>query len=323
MLSVHIWSRIYAPWIAEANTECTAEIVRSKPARKSFSLIDIEDIEEYIEDLDIDADEFLALTTTERVSYLNNDPAILNKLKEHDVYVKPEIVDEVLYKLSFKPTVKSGVVESDDMLAGLQVHDNVSYHILDCEYQSKFLGNIIEFEEWISYTFDYTTNELFIKKSILDDLPSGILEISYYPTFLDKLTLSEVGDKEDGSEQGLILDYFQEKINITSTMVANRRVGLRVAPVDPIRSVIVNKGTENEKALMEGRDYDMDLTCNDLVFYVNSNDEVSSAIKLNDTLTVIYTPNLEDEKIAIGYHAKRTTTNNQLRIKENYIEYKV
>ena len=324
MLSGHIWSRIYAPWIAEANTECTAEIVRSKPARKSFSLIDIEDIEEYIEDLDIEAAEFLALNSEDdKVLYLHNDPAILNKLKEHDVYVKPEIVDEVLYKLSFKPTVKSGVVESDDMLAGLQVNDNVSYHILDCEFQSKYLGNTSEFEEWIHYTFDYTTNELFLKKSVLDDLASGVLEISYYPTFLDQLTLAEVGDKEDGSEQGLILDYFQEDINITNTMMVNRRVPLRVAPVDPIREVTLHKGTEDEKRLVEGRDYDMDLTTNELVFYVNSNDGVSSAIKLNDTLTVVYTPNLDDEKIAIGYHAKRTTTKNQLRIKENYIEYKV
>ena len=233
------------------------------------------------------------------------------------------MVNEIYYKLSFKPKVAAGVVESDNLLSGLEVKDNVAYHILDCKYQSRYLGNTTEFEEWISYTFNYSTNILFIKRPVLDDLPTGILELSYYPTFLDQLTLDEVGDKEDGSEQGLILDYFQETINITNTMMVNRRVPLRVAPVDPIREVTLHKGTEDEKRLVEGRDFDMDLSTNELVFYVNSNDGVSSAIKLNDTLTVVYTPNLDDEQIAIGYHAKRTTTNNQVRIKENYIEYKV
>lgn len=325
MLSGHIWSRIYAPWTAENNTECTAEIVRYKAADRSFSIISIEDVDDKVIELNMEGtDDFLALNSEdEKVLYLHNDPTILNKLKEHDVYVKPEIVDEVYYKLSFKPTLAAGVIESDTMLAGLQMNDNVAYHILSATHQSANLGNAIELNEWIQYTFDYTTNELFLKKQVLDDLPTGVLEVNYYPTFLDQLTLAEVGDKEDGTEQGLILDYFMETINITNSMMANRRVPLRVAPVDPIREVTLHKGTDDEKRLIEGRDFDMDLATNELVFYINSNDGVSSAIKLNDTLTVVYTPNLDDEQIAIGYHAKRTTTNNQVRIKENYIEYKV
>lgn len=324
VLGGHIWSRIYAPWTNEQNTECSAEIVRSKPTKKTFTLIEIEEIDDYITNLEIEATEFSALNSSDaKVLYLHENPMILNELKKHDIYVKPTIVNELLYKLSFKPTLASGVVESDEMLAGLEVNDNVSYHILDCHHESACAGNSMMLYEWIHFTFDYTTNLLYLKKSALDDLGSGIIEMTYYPTFLDQLTLEEVGDKEDGAEQGLILDYFQETINVTNTMMVNRRVPLRVAPVDPIRDVILNKNSEDEKRLIEGRDYDLDLDTKELVFYINSNDGVSSAIKLNDTLTVVYTPNLDDERIAIGYHAKRTNTNNQVRIKENYIEYKV
>ena len=324
ILSGHLWSRIYAPWTSDKNTECTAEIIQSRTATRTFTLISIEEVDEYMDLLGIEDDDFLALDDADaKVVYLDTDPTILNKLKEHDVYVQPATANEVYYKLSFKPTVQSGVVETAEMLAGLQVNDNVAYHILGATYQCACTGNTLNLDEWISYTFDYTTNELFLKKTVLDDLPIGALILSYNPTFLDQLTLDEVGDKEDGSEQGLILDYFQETINITQDMVVKRRVPLRVLPVDPIRNVILNKDTEDETQLVQGRDYDIDLTKKELVFYVNSNDGVSSALSLNAVLTVVYTPNLNDERIAIGYHAKRTNTNNQVRIKENYIEYKV
>lgn len=322
MLGGHIWSRIYAPFTTEKDTECTVEIIKSTPASESFTIITIDDIDTYLEEFDIDSSSISALTDEARVLYFDEHNELLEELKKHNIYVKPEIVNETYHKLSFKPTLASNIVESDDMLAGLQFKNNVSYHIIECSHQSSFTGIVTQYSEWIHYTFDYTTNELLLKKSTIDDMPLGSLTVSYYPTFLDQLTIDEVGDKTTG-EQGLILDYFQETIPVTSTMLVNRKIPLRVKPVDPIRSVILNKDTDDEQELIEGKDYYLEIDSNILIFNVNNTDMVSSILKLNDVVTVVYTPNLDDESIAIGYHAKRTDTQKQVRIEENYIEYKV
>ena len=49
----------------------------------------------------------------------------------------------------------------------------------------------------------------------------------------------------------------------------------------------------------------------------------NTILNVNDKLEVVYTPNLEDVGIAIGYRAKRTNKDKQMIIKPNYIEYKV
>lgn len=322
MLGGHIWSRIYAPFVVEKDTECSVEIVKSNPFQETFTIINIDDIDEYLGNLGIDDSSISTLDSNARVLYLDGDDEILKDLKKHNVYVKPEYVDETYYKLSFKPVLADDVIESDSMLAGLEFSNNVSYHIIECSHQSSLNGIPTTLKEWIDFTFDYSDNKLILKKTALDDMPTGSLKVGYYPTFLDKLTLDEVGDKLTG-ENGLILDYFQETISVTSSIVASRKVPLRVNPVDPIRSVILNKGTDDELVLVEGKDYYLEINSNVLVFNINNTDMVSSVLKVNDVLTVVYTPNLNDNSIAIGYHAKRTNSNRQVKIKENFIEYKV
>ena len=166
-----------------------------------------------------------------------------------------------------------------------------------------------------------------VDKDVLEDMPVGALAVSYNPVFVDNLTLSEVSqriDEETGLiEEGLILDYFKQNFIIDSNNVETRRVGLRVVPVDPIRQVILNKDTDDEQELFEDVDYNVDYSTKELVFPIINSDEKSCILNENDTLEVIYTPNLEDTSIALGYSAHRETTDYQCKIKSNYFEYKV
>ena len=99
---------------------------------------------------------------------------------------------------------------------------------------------------------------------------------------------------------------------------------LRVSPVDPLRSVILNKDTDNERELIEDTDFTVDYTKGVLIFDIISDDEYSTILNANDTLEVVYTPNLEDVGIALGYTCTRgENTDKQVTIKQNWIEYKV
>ena len=158
-------------------------------------------------------------------------------------------------------------------------------------------------------------------------MPIGGLNITYNQVFIDGLTIDEVGVRKDPEtgliEEGLVLDYFKEDIVVTRTEIETRRVPLRVKPVDPIRSVILNKDTDDERTLVENHDYHLDIDTNELVFEVNNEDGKSSILNLDDDLEIVYTPYLEDIAISIGYHAKRTSKDKQVYIDGNYLEYKV
>ena len=101
-------------------------------------------------------------------------------------------------------------------------------------------------------------------------------------------------------------------------------VQLRVSPVDPLRSVILNKDTDNEIELVEDTDFTVDYTKGIIIFDILNDTDYSTILNPNDTLEVIYTPNLEDIGIALGYTCTRgENTDKQVRIKQNWIEYKV
>lgn len=54
----------------------------------------------------------------------------------------------------------------------------------------------------------------------------------------------------------------------------------------------------------------------------NSDNTHTTQFKQGDTLTVEYTPDLDDTGISIGYKLTRTNTDNQVTISNNWIEYK-
>ena len=119
----------------------------------------------------------------------------------------------------------------------------------------------------------------------------------------------------------LILDYFQEIVQVGEKEIETRRIPLRTAPADPIRKVVLNPDTDN-KELVEDVDYTVNYDTQELCFDIINNDDKSSLLSLNDKLSIVYTPNLDDSGISLGYYATRENIRKQCYIKPNYIEYK-
>ena len=120
----------------------------------------------------------------------------------------------------------------------------------------------------------------------------------------------------------LVLDYFQEEFIITDEVKETTRLKLRAAPVDPIRDVIINPESENEQTLIEDVDYHVDYNNKEIVFDILNADTQETVLTVNDVIRVVYTPNLDDSGISIGYHMTRENTDKQGVIQPSYIEYK-
>lgn len=316
MLGASLWGRICAPFELipnDGNSECTVEIIQNKLSTEHFQILNVDDLSEY-EFLGLFTADDLGDTTEKRVNYLENHPSILQELKELNIYVKPITLSNIKHLLSFS-------------LGGLNLKNKPAYPIKECLIQPDGDETVVSYGEWYDYTVDYTNDVMVIRDDVLEDIPVGGLMVSYNPVFVDNLSLSEVStriDDETGlSEEGLILDYFKEKFIIDHNNVETRKVMLRVVPVDPIKQVILNKGTDNEKELFEDIDYSVNYDAKELVFPINNTDEKSSILNENDTLEVVYTPNLEVTSIALGYVVTRKNTTSQCKIKSNYFEYKV
>ena len=319
MLGASLWGRVYAPFTAEPSVTGSVEIIQDRLVTEHFDIITAQELEEYtwIQGLDIAAitDEDLDV----RYHYLIDNPNALSLLKAKNVYVKPY-------------TYVSGNKTVTDMMSfqeGIQFTNSPASPIVDALLQPTGTEPVESFAEYIDYNFDYDNDVLKFNNVLktyvdggttvtegVESIPTGTLAVSYNPIFIQDLTSNEVGLREDG--EGLILDYFKETFIIGDEELENRCVKLRVSPVDPIRKL-----TLNDIELREDIDFTVDYTAKTVNFPVENVDEVSTRLNSNDELIIVYTPNLEDVGIAIGYRAKRTNTDKEMIIKENYIEYKV
>ena len=365
MLGANIWGRVFAPFSTEDTVNCTAEIIQGNEYTQHFIFVGVNSVDEYMEKLNSDDKslskldtklgnnftedtiaEVKSLTGVERAQYLTENSEIIEELKKNYIYIKPFTDLDCVYLLSF-----SNSYESEDMVisknettgeydgftvGGMSFPNTVAYPILKVRKQDSNSsdGELDIFTEWIDYTFDYENNKLIFKKStILDsELTTGDIYVTYNPVFIEGLTPDEVGvhyDKDTGlRSDGLILDYFKETINITTEMVENRRVSLRVKPTDPIRQVYLYKYDADEDSeplnLLEDYNFYIDIDTNELVFEENSSmkDSKISVLDNGDILEVVYTPWLEDDTLGIGYFATRTNTDKQVHIDDVYFEYK-
>lgn len=339
MLGANLWGRVYAPFNNEPTVDCTCEVILGKEVIDHFEFISVEDLDEVLNTLDIDNSDVSDIDDLNRAIYLTNNSNILEVLKQNNIYVLPYYDDNTLYLLSFASSydIDDMIIdkeEDDDMftdynVGGIVFSNQVAHPIINVNLQSPETENnssVDAFSQWINYTFDYDNNMLFFKKETLDNLVKGDLYVTYNPIFIDGLTNEEVGvhinDETGLSEQGLVLDYFKETFIINDVNVETRRVKLRVNPVDPIREVILNKDTDDEVELFEGFDYTLDIVENELVFEINNNDGYSSILKAGDVLQVVYTPNIEDDALSLGFYGKRSDTNRQVYIDNCYFEYK-
>lgn len=310
MLGANIWGRLYAPFTTEPSTDCTVEIISNKTHTENFKIIQPTDLVEYT---------YIKYPGTDN-SVINasdvegkNEGQLINFLTDH-----PEIVDELA----------NNNIQVIGFIQPFKLSTSPAYPILGC-YLTPSNPSIRAFNlgEFYEYNVDYDEDTLtFYEKTISDKLIPGNLKVEYNPVFIDNLTLSEVGrrvDDEGVISEGLVLDYFKEEFVITDKHIETRTIDLRVSPVDPIRSVILNKDTDDEEILTENVDYTVDPTAKKIVFEMVGDDGVSSRLNLGDKLSIVYTPSLEDSGISIGYHATRTDKNKEVYIEPNYIEYKV
>ena len=319
MLGANVWGRIFAPFTCEPSVEGSVEIIQETLFTEHFTIITAEELSDYtyIDEYGdvqstikgLDAEKMVDEDLDVRYQYLIESPDAINLLKAEGIYVKPYTYQ------------KQGQTVTDllGFREGIKFKNSPAYPIKQCLVQPDGNNLVQSYGEWLDYTFDYDKDILnFYYEENNDSLtymPVGNLSVSYNPVFIQDLTATEVGRRE--LDEGLILDYFKEKIIISGSDLENRGVQLRVKPVDPLRKLTIN-GEEK----YEDIDFTVDYNEKRIKFPVVDQYD-NTILQSNDIMEVVYTPNLEDTGIAIGYRAKRTNEDKQMIIKPNYIEYKV
>jgi len=318
MLGANVWGRIFAPFIAEPSVTGSVEIIQETLFTEHFTIITAEQLPDYtyVDDNDelqstipgLDPEKMTDDDLDVRYQYLIDSPTALNLLKAENIYVKP-------YTYTQNNTTVTDLMGFRD---GIKFTNSPAYPIKECLLQADGNTEVTSYGEWLDFTFDYDNDLLNFycdeDNDTLSDVPVGTLNVSYNPVFIQDLGANEVGRRE--LDEGLILDYFKETILVGNSELENRSVPLRVKPVDPIRKLTINGEEKHE---------DIDFT----VDYINKKIDFpvidgynNTILNANDEVSVVYTPNLEDTGIAIGYRAKRTNKDKQMIIQPNYIEYK-
>lgn len=287
MLGANVWGRLNAPYTLEPTVSGEVEIIRDLEVMEHFVIIEPEDLPDYTWVEEVDENKVTGKTEEQLIKYLEDTPSVVTALQEHQIYVQ-------------------------GFFDRLQFVNSPASPILNCAIQPVD-GATVVYGEWYDFTVDYTNDELIFFDDVLEDMPTGTFNISYNPLFIDKLT---------SEEMPLVLDYFQEEFIITDEVKETTRLKLRAAPVDPIRDVVINPDSENEQELQEDVDYHVDYNNKEIVFDILNADTQETVLTVNDVVRVVYTPNLDDSGISIGYHMTRENTDKQGVIQPSYIEYK-
>lgn len=297
MLGANVWGRVNAPFAVEPTVTCNVDIIRDKEVTEHYIIIEPSQVQEFTSLEGIPEEKFKDADNEKAYNYLTENPSIITILKEHQVYVKGY-------------TDKTGT-NQPPLFTKIKFISSPSYPLINCSLQPR-TGSTQVFSEFIDYHVDYDNDELIFYNEVLNSLPVGTLNVTYNPLFIRNLS---------NEEMPLILDYFQEIVQVGEKEIETHRIPLRTAPADPIRKVVLNPDTDN-KELVEDVDYTVNYDTQELCFDIINNDDKSSLLSLNDKLSIVYTPNLDDSGISLGYYATRENIRKQCYIKPNYIEYK-
>ena len=326
MLGADIWGRIFAPANLDPTTDCKVEVIQEKQVIDHFNIITATELPDYTWIDGLDVDKITDESETVRNQYLIDNPTAIELLRKNNVYVKPYTdSSEVVHGMSFW-TLDD---EDNKVFTPFTLKNSPAYPILESQIQPLGDEGVRNFGEWYDYKVDYTTDGIVFAEDLIDDIPVGGLTFTYNPVFIQDLVQSEVGKVYNSStrkytDNPLVIDYFKQEFIVDENILETRQVQLRVSPVDPLRSVYLNRNTDDERELIEDKDFTVDYTKGLIIFEIISDDEYSTILSLNDTLEVVYTPNLEDTGIALGYTCTRgENTDKQVTILPNWIEYKV
>lgn len=328
ILGANVWGRVNAPYILEPNTSCEVEIIRDKISMEHFEVIDSTSVYRYkflfdssvankIPEPPSSSGDWSKYKTTMN-TYCESNPKLLETLKMNSVYV-----------IGFFDT--------------LQFTNTPASNIISTTFVSsdKDSSNpVINLGEWHDYIMDYNTGELKFYTNIIGGtdsagntvetvLTEGRISIEYNPCFIRKLQGSMVYDAsknkyvlDTNSDMPFSMDYMKETLTITQDNINNGYITLKTSALDPLRSVILNKGKSSEETLIEDENYSVDYNNHRINIMSNTDNTDATQFKQGDTLTVEYTPDLDDTGISIGYKLTRTNTDNQVTISNNWIEYK-
>lgn len=334
MLGANTWGRVYAPFETEATVDCQAEIISEKEVIEHFTTIELLDIIDYVDVVpEIVKNKVEGKTELQICNYLEDNPSVVEAFKKLNIYILP---------------FKDKNDEWHHFFDQFEFINSPAYPILDCTLQPTETGEVTRyFGEWYDYLFNYGDSELnesvtdpntgetyevsvesdcmMFYRDILESrelFPKGTFSITYNPLVIDHLTNTEVGQHVDDNNEGLILDYFKETFVVTEEVLENRTLTLRTAPADPIRKVVVNPDDDNLE-VREDIDFTVDYDAHTITFEIVNTDNESTILNLNDVVEVVYTPNIEDVGLSIGYYATRENVRKNVYIKPNYMEYKV
>lgn len=288
------------------------DIVREVEMQQHFSIISFDNILEYVHLMSVwdDYDELTnIIETTDNdtkhtliISYFNDNPEVIQELKDNKVYI--------LEYLQYMVTL-SGSAE-------IQMSNSPAYPLIQLLLQPK-TGSTIQYSEWLDYTVDYTEDTITFKNTTISTFTPGDLIVKYNPLFIQDLVVNEMP---------LCLDLIREDYILNNEMIEDGVFDLvtRTNSLDPIRSLIFNPDTDNIR-LVEDRDFTVDydsktITVDSKVLVNAYDDREGIILSPGDVLSVKYTPFLVDECISLMYHMKRLDIADEVRIHPCYFETK-
>lgn len=322
MLGASAWSKFYSKFETEPSVIGSCELISEKVSIEHFDIITAKELPFYAHIPGLDSDKLNDLDLSVRYNYLMSDVNALNILKANKVYVKP-------YNYTINGQSKTHPMSFDE---GIKFDNSPAYPIISANLNPFGNGLEMPLSEWIDYKFDYDNDVLVfnevmnkymngnipIKEGIAEYLPVGTLEVLYNPIFIQNLTSKDVGIREDS--EGFILDYFKEEFIINESDVEKGYIPLKFPACDPIRELVID-----DTEYLEDIHFTVDYINKRIEFLII--DDVQSSTLLTENqgkeMHVVYTPALEDAGLIIGYRGIRTSTDKQMKIYENYIEYKV
>lgn len=310
------------------------DIVKDTPILDRFKLINYEDITQYLENKTLIAtylNQDLNTNETEITKYIEDlTNQLKNKDGEYDTTKVLEWKDTNEGKKFYTHLNTLNIYYANDTTQ-FTLSNPATYPITYCSFRPQttdktiiltnkdgetlkdtFTGEDLkinqkvtrEYSEFIDYNVDYENNTLTFTDEDNNPIKQdpGNLLIEYYPCFIKGLTNHNLPMK---------LDFIKE----TFTYKQNPIIQLKVQPMDAIRKIIINPETNKTQTLTENTDYTVDYT-NKTITLITTPEE-------NDTISIHYTPYLNDTGLSIAYRLKRKNTNYQVNLEPNYIQYRI
>ena len=357
ILGANVWSRINTPYYLDNNVKCSAEIILDKEVQERIIFVEPRQVYDYrsldfdneydwssVKPTNNDSDETIrnSKNNDKAYNYLDGKRSFLEFLADNMIYVTGYLQTNTDGSTSAMP----GFIWNDDNSEEVNKNNNrLKIHLKGHPAQPLVYSSLqpftqgestVNYGEYYDYDFDYENDDLlFFLGSKYENYPKpGVFLIKYNPLFLSGLngeltkdTVNNTYTISSASEMPFKLDYLKDiKEKLSLEDIEKGYIDLRCAPLDPIKEVTINPENldsinDDETYLTEDKDYKMDYDNNRLIFLKDS-DGYLADINEGDTVRIVYTPDLEDTSLCIGYRFSRTNTDNYIEIHPNYIEYK-